>query len=207
MANTLGPFGAVQSGAVTGGPVNFAEGSNPPFRISSAYGTAIGYGDLVTLVSGASPTGYLQRWVAGSGSATFQVAGVFVGCRYYSTSQRKTVWNNYWPGSDATGDVTAFVVSSPDAQFVIQATTGPIDQSAVGQTSDVTMGTVNTTTGWSAMSLDNPSTTNPQYLPFKILSVVNTPPGANGTDVTTAYNNVIVGFNNQINKNLLTVHS
>lgn len=206
MANTQGAFGALQTGT-SSGPVNFAESHNPPFRIASGYGTAIGWGDLVTLVSGGSPTGYLQRWVAGSGTATFQVAGVFTGCRYFSTARQMMWWSRYWPGSDATGDVEAFVVSDPNAQFVIQANSGPIDQSTLGQTSDVVMGTVNTTTGQSGMSLAAPSTTNPQYLPFKILSVVTSPPGANGTDVTTAYNNVIVGFNNQINKNLLTVHS
>lgn len=206
MANTQGAFGALVTGT-SSGPVNFAESSNPPFRIASNYGTAIGYGDLVTLVSGGSPTGYLQRWVNGSGTATFQVAGVFLGCRYFSTARQTTWWSRYWPGSDATGDVTAFVESDPNAQFVIQATLGPITQASIGQTSDVTMGSVNTTTGMSGMSLDAASTMNPQYLPFKILGIVTSPPGANGTDVTTAYNNVIVGFNNQINKNLLTVHS
>jgi len=206
VANVAGPFGLVVSGT-SSGPVNFAEFHNPPFRIASNYATAIGYGDLVTLVSGATPTGYLNQWIAGDGSATYQVAGVFVGCKYYSTSQKKTVWNNYWPGSDATGDVDAFVNSDPSAQFVIQTSAGPTTQAMVGTTADVVVGSVNTTTGWSGMALDAPSTTNPQYLPLKILGLVTSPPGANGTDVTTAYNNVIVGFNNQINKNLLTVHS
>lgn len=206
MANVQAPFGAVQMGT-TSGPVNFASNNNPPFRIASGYNTAIGYGDLVTLVSGATPTGYLERWVAGSGSATFQVAGVFYGCSYYSTSQKKQVWANYWPGSDATGDVTAFVCSDPNAQFMIQAYTGPITQASIGLTADVNMGTVNTTTGWSAMSLIAPSVTNPATLPFKVLNVVTTPPTASGADVTSAYNNVIVGFNNQINKSLLTIGS
>jgi hypothetical protein len=207
MSNTQGPFGAVQIGTASGMP-NFAQaGSGSPYRISSGYGTAIGFGDLVTLVSGATPTGYINRWVNGSGTATFQVAGVFYGCRYYSTSQRRMVWNNYWPGSDATGDVDAFVCDDPSAQFKIQANLGPITQASLGTTADAVMGTVNTTTGLSAMALDAPSTSNPSTLPFKIVNVVLTPPGANGTDITTAYNNVIVAFNNQLYKNLVTVHS
>lgn len=206
MANLQGPYGAVQTGAVTGGPVNFAVSGNPPFRIASNYATAIGFGDLVNLVS-ATPTGYLNRWTAGTGSAIIQVAGVFFGCSYYSTSQKKTVWMNYWPGSDATGDVEALVCSDPNAQFMIQASAGPITQASVGLTADVVMGSVNTNTGLSAMALDAPSTTNPATLPFKIVSIVTTPPGANGTDVATAYNNVIVGFNNQIYKSLLTIDS
>lgn len=206
MANVAGPYGAVQQGSVTGGPVNFAVSGNPPFRIASTYGTAIGFGDLVNLVS-ATPTGYLNRWTAGTGSAIIQAAGIFYGCKYFSTSQKKTVWLNYWPGSDATGDVEAFVCSDPNAQFMIQAGATPIDQTYIGCTSDVVMGTVNTTTGLSAMSLLLPSTSGPTLLPFKVVSIVNTPPGANGTDVTTGYNNVIVGFNNQIYKTLATIDS
>lgn len=204
MANTQGPFGAVQSGSVTGGPVNFAVSGQPPMRISSAYGTAIGFGDLVTLVA-ATPTGYINRWTAAAGSASVQAAGIFYGCQYYSTSQRKQVWNNYWPGSDATGDVEAFVCSDPMAQFIIQAYSTAIDQTYVGCTADVNMGTVNTVTGLSAMALITPSTSGPTLLPFKVVSIVTSPPGANGTDPTTSYNNVIVTFNNHIFKSLATI--
>lgn len=204
MANTQGPYGAVQQGAVTGGPVNFAVSGNPPFRISSAYATAIGFGDLVTLVA-ATPTGYINRWTAGSGSASVQAAGIFYGCRYYSTSQKKSVWNNYWPGSDATGDVEAFVCSDPNAQFMIQAYSDAIGQAYVGCTADVNMGTVNTVTGLSGMALITPSTSSPTTLPFKVVSIVTTPPGANGTDSASSYNNVIVGFNNMIFKSLATI--
>lgn len=206
MSNTQGPFGAVQVGAVTGGPVNFAVSGNPPFRIASSYNTAIGFGDLVTLVP-ATPTGYLTRWVAGAGSATVQAAGIFYGCRYYSTSQKKTVWMNYWPGSDATGDVEALVCSDPNAQFMIQAYSTAIGQDYVGCTADVNMGTVNTNTGVSGMALITPSTSSPTTLPFKVISIVNTPPGANGTDSASSYNNVIVGFNNMIYKSLATIDS
>lgn len=205
MANVAGPFGAVQWGT-SSGPPNFAVSGNTPFRIASTYSTAIGFGDLVNLVS-ATPTGYLNRWTAGTGSAIIQAAGIFYGCKYYSTSQKKTVWNNYWPGSDATGDVEAFLCSDPNAQFLIQASAGPVDQTYIGCTADVVMGTVNTTTGLSAMALDVPSITGPTLLPFKVVNIVTSPPGANGTDVTTAYNNVIVTFNNMIFKTLATVDS
>lgn len=206
MANTQGPFGAVQTGAVTGGPVNFAVSGNPPFRIASNYATAIGFGDLVTLVA-ATPTGYLERWTAGAGSATVQAAGIFYGCRYYSTSQKKTVWSNYWPGSDATGDVEAMVCSDPNAQFFIQAGATAIGQEYVGCTADVVMGTVNTNTGISGMSLLLPSTTGPTLLPFKVVGIVTSPPGADGTDSTSAYNKVVVAFNNMIYKSLATIDS
>lgn len=210
MANTASPFGFVQWGTVNGATPNFAGMNNPPFKIASGYGTAIGFGDPVTLVSGSSPTGYIQRWVNGSGSATFQVAGVFYGCRYLSTGQRKTVWNNFWPGSDATGDVDAFVCADPNAIFMVQNSSSsvPIDNTYIGMCADVVLGTVNTTTGWSGASLSTPvGSSNTNLLPFKVVSIVTAPPGVNGTDATTGYNNVLVGFNNQIFKSLLTIHS
>lgn len=209
MANVAGPFGALQDGTVNGSTPNFMQTASrtQSFRIASGYNTAIGFGDLVTLVAGANPTGFINRWTAGSGSATVQVAGVFYGCNYLSTGQKKWVWNNWWPGSDATGDVEAYVCADPNATFLIQANAGPIDQTYIGLTADVVMGTVNTTTGLSAMSLATPSATGPANLPFKVIGPVTAPPTVNGTDVTTAFNNVLVCFNNQIFKSLLTIHS
>ena len=210
MANVAGPFGALQWGTVNGVTPNFAQygSSTQSFRIASSYGTAIGFGDLVTLVAGSSPTGYINRWIAGDGSATYQVAGVFYGCRYLSTGRKSVTWNNWWPGSDATGDVEAFVCADPSALFMIQSGAAvPIDQTYTGLTADVIMGTVNTTTGQSAMSLLLPATSGPANLPFKVLGPITAPPGVNGSDDTTAYNNVLVTFNNQIFKSLLTIHS
>lgn len=202
MANTQGAFGFSQIGTASG-PPNFAESSNPPYRIASGYATAIYYGDAVRMnVSG--PTGYVEQWAAGDGgTATKILVGIFVGCRYYSTSQKKTVWSNYWPGSDATGDVTAFVVDDPNSQWKVQANAGPITQATIGQTADVVVNAGSTTTGISGMALDTPTTT--VTLPFKVVNIINTPPGANGTDVATAYNYVVVAFNNQQYKALLGV--
>lgn len=210
MANVASPFGFVQWGTVGASTPNFSQSASVKgsFRIAAGYTTAIGFGDPVTLVSGANPTGYIQRWVNGSGSATFQVAGVFFGCRYLSTGQKKTVWNNWWPGSDATGDIEAFVASDPTAIFLCQTSAGvPIDQTYMGLTADVTLGTVNTTTGWSGASLALPSVSSPANLPFKVVGIVTDPPGVNGNDATTANNNVLVTPNNHIFKSLLTIHS
>jgi hypothetical protein len=54
-------------------------------------------------------------------ASTVRVEGIFIGCKYFSTAQKRTVWSNYWPGSDATGDVEAYIISDPNAQFVVQA--------------------------------------------------------------------------------------
>jgi hypothetical protein len=208
MANVAGPFGALQWGTVNGGPPNFMSFGNPPYRIAAGNTGAIGFGDLVELVGGSAPTGFVTRWTAGDGATASKIPlGIFYGCQYLSTGQRKTVWNNFWPGSDATGDVQAFICADPNAIFLIQATTAatPFDQTYVGMNADVVMGSVNTTTGASAMGLALPTTTI--TLPFKVLGPVTAPPTVNGTDATTAFNNVLVTWNNQIFKSLFSVHS
>lgn len=204
MANVLGPYGFSQIGTASG-PPNFAQNSNPPYRIISSYTTPIFYGDAVRMnVSG--PSGYIEQWANGDGGTATQIlVGIFLGCTYYSTSQKKTVWSNYWPGSDATGDVAAMVCDDPNSQWMVQAGIGSaITQTSIGRTADIVATPLgNTTTGISTMSLSTPTTT--VTLPFKVVNVVTTPPGANGTDLTTPYNNVIVAFNNQQYKALLGV--
>jgi hypothetical protein len=204
MANVQGAFGFAQWGTATGA-VNFAQAHNPPYRIAAGNGTAIYFGDAVRMnVSG--PTGYIEQWANGDGgTATKILVGIFLGCSYYSTSQRKVIFNNYWPGSDATGDVNAFVCDDPMALFKVQAGIGSaITQTSLGATADIVSSpTGNTTTGISGMSLSTPGTTVTN--PFKVVNLVTTPPGAQGTDLTTPYNYVIVSFNNQLGKALLGV--
>lgn len=204
MANVQGAFGFAQWGTASG-PPNFAQNHNPPYRIASGYATAIFFGDAVRMnVSG--PTGYIEQWANGDGGTATQIlVGIFLGCSYYSTSRKSTVWSNYWPGSDATGDVNAFICDDPNSQWKVQAGIGSaITQTSIGRTADIVATPLgNTTTGISGMSLSTPTTT--VTLPFKVVNVVTTPPGANGTDLTTPYNYVIVAFNNQQYKALLGV--
>lgn len=210
MANVAGPFGFQQAGTASG-PPNFARaGSGNPYRIKAGFTTSVYFGDAVRMwVSGDSATasaGYITPWVIGdgAGSALKILVGIFVGCEYFSTSQQKTVWSRYYPGADAAADVSAYVVDDPNSQWVVQASTGPIGYSAIGQTVDIVASPVgNTTTGFSGMAVGTPTTT--VTLPFKVVNLVTSPPGVNGTDITTASNNVIVAFNNQQYKALLGV--
>jgi len=200
MANTAGYFGFSQIGTASGA-VNYAESHNPPYRISSANTTQIFYGDAVRLVAGGSPTGFITQWTAGDGPATQQVAGIFIGCTYFSTSRQTQVWSRYWPGSDASTDVVAHVCDDPQAQFKVQANSGPITQAMLGFGADIAATPVGvTSTGISGMSLATPSASSAATLPFKVVNIINSPPTANGADPTTAFNYVIVGFNNQLFK-------
>ena len=204
MANVAGFFGFQQWGTASG-PPNFAQNANTPYRIAAGNTTAIFFGDAVKM--NASATGYVETWVVGDGGTAARIlVGIFVGCRYFSTSQQKTVWNRYWPGADATGDVEAFVADDPNSQWRVQANTGPITQTAIGFAVDIVTTPVgNTATGISGMSIGTPTVTNSVQLPFKVVNVVTSPPGGNGTDLTTANNHVIVAFNNQQYKTLIGV--
>jgi hypothetical protein len=199
MANIIAPFGFSQLGNASG-PPNFAEVHSTPYLISASNATPIFKGDAVTFVIG-PPTGFITQWTAGSGSATQQLVGIFVGCEYFSTSQKKNVWNNYWPGSDATGNVNAYVVDEPNSQWLVQATSGPIPQTSMGFSADITANpTGNLVTGISGMSLATPAAGAAATLPFKVVGLYNGVPTSQGQDVTTAGNFVIVAFNNQIYK-------
>jgi hypothetical protein len=201
--NIQAPFGFSQVGTASG-PPNFAENHNPPYRIAAGNTTAIFYGDAVKM--NASSTGYVEQWANGDGGTAARIlVGIFIGCSYFSTARNYNVYSRYWPGSDATGDVHAFVVDDPNSQWKVQAGIGSaITQTSIGTVVDiVATPTGNTVTGQSGMCLSTPTTTI--TLPFKVINVITSPPGAPGTDLTAAYNNVIVAFNNQQYKALLGV--
>ena len=205
MANTLAPFGFAQVGTASNMPNYARAGSASPYRIKAGFVTSVYFGDAVRMwVAGddsSSAAGYITPWVAGDGDVstpTKILVGIFVGCQYYSLSQHKTVYSKFYPGADAAADVDAYVVDDPESQWMVQAgvVATPFTQVYVGSTADVVVTPVgNTTTGISGMSLDTPQTS--VYFPFKLVNIINTPPTANGRDITTAYNYVTVAFNNQ----------
>ena len=189
MANTNAPFGFRQYRGTGSAPTY----EQVPMAIASNNSTAIFAGDAVVPVTG-SATGYIKQATA----STVALAGIFVGCKYLSTSQKRTVWSNYWPGSDATGDVEAYVVNDPNAQFVVQAGGTNVGFAKIGQNIQLNVGTGNTASGISGMYVETPATT--ATLPFRIVGLVSAPPGANGTDITAAYNQVVVQFNNTLSR-------
>ena len=179
----------------TNNPYGFRQykgtGSAPTYElvtaaIASTNATAIYYGDAVIPLS----TGYIAQATA----STVRMEGIFYGCKYFSTSQKRTVWSNYWPGADATGDVEAYIVNDPNAQFMVQAGGTNIGFANIGEYIQLNVGTGSTATGVSGMYVESPATT--VTLPFIVRGLVADPPGVNGTNITGTYNTVIVGFNN-----------
>lgn len=187
MANTQAPFGFSQYRGTGSAPTY----EQVEMAIASNNATPIFSGDAVVPVTGPA-TGYITKATAG----TVALAGIFVGCKYLSVSQKRTVWSNYWPGSDANGDVTAYVINDPNAQFVVQAGSTVVGFNKIGQNIQLNVGTGNTANGLSGMYVENPATT--ATLPFRVTGIVTSPPGVNGTDATSGFNLVIVQFNNTL---------
>lgn len=197
MANTSAPFGFQLAGILDGTTGSLGQQTR---LIANGNTSSIFSGDPVVSLS----TGYITKMTAGS---AVQCAGIFAGCTYLNTSLGRTVWAPSWNGSGATGDVTAYVITNPNATFLVQATTSsgtavPVTIADINANVDVVMGAGNTTTGQSTSSIDTYTINTTNTLPFRIIGLVTAPPGAPGTDATSAYNRVLVTFNNQDFKSL-----
>lgn len=192
MANTNTPFG---------------------FRQYSGTGSAPTYEQVaVQIVYNASPiffgdpvindaNGYVTVGAAASTEVTGTIAGIFVGCKYLSTSQKRTVWSNYWPGSDASSAVEAYVVNDPNAKFVAQSDATGVAFADINANIGFAIGTGNSATGISGAYLDTSTLNTTNTLPFRVVALVQNPPGSAGTDAG-AYNWAVVAFNNVSTKQL-----
>ena len=195
MANTFAPYGFLQYQGGAGGAPTFAQSTR---KIASGNSTAVFTGDPVMPVI-STANGYITQAAAGS----TVLAGIFVGCKYLSTSQKRTVWSSYWPGSDTTTDVEAYVIDDPNARFVVQSsgsgfpitgTTSTQTSGVQGQYAQFTIGTGNTATGRSGAYISSVGTT--VTFPFIVVDYATS--FGNGGDPTTQYCNLIVGFNNEV---------
>jgi hypothetical protein len=196
MANTNAPNGFNQWYGGSGGVPTFALSTR---RVASSNTTPIYSGDPVMPVI-ATATGYVTQAAPG----TTRIDGIFDGCDYMSIAQKRKTWSNYWPGSDASGDVHCRIIDDPNAQFVvmgngttfnISGTLSAWGTSPIGLYAQFAIGTGTAFTGRSGAYLNAVGTT--VTFPFIVRGLRDWPSSAPGADPTTAYNQVIVGFNNQ----------
>ena len=226
MANTNAPFGFSQYSGT---------GSAPTYEqvaVQIAYNaSAIYYGDPVE----PDANGLVVR---GDGTTAAEgIAGIFVGCKYLSVSQKRTVWSNYFPGigdvNSTAPAVTAYVITDPNAQFVVQTansntTASAATLAAIGQNIGIAYGLApsgaqgtntntlgnnngNIASGLSTAYADLYTLGTSNALPFRVIALANYTPdgsnplaGINGNDSTTAYNRIIVAFNNAAMKSGVT---
>jgi len=194
MANTFAPFGFRQYSGT---------GSAPTYEQVvgfCAHNTAAMYfGDPIFQNSDGS--------VYPTTPGTAQLAGVFAGCKYLSVSQKRTVWSNFWGAADvASGNtVEVYYVNDPNAKFLAQvggSTSTGLAATDIGANVQFAYGTPNTMSGVSGAFIDitvTPTTT--ATLPFRVVGLVTSPPGSNGTEAG-AYNYAVVAFNNVSTKTL-----
>lgn len=184
MANQFAPFGFMQDNGL---------GATPTYeqrtRLANYNAAAIYAGDPITSQSDGS--------IAIASPGTTAIAGIFVSCKYLSVSQKRTTWNNYWPGSDvaSTNSVECYIINDPNAQFLVQSdgTTG-LTLADVGANVQFAVGTPSALTGQSGAFVQSPNTTN--TLPFRVLDIVQTPVGAFPNPTTGAAALAYVAFNN-----------
>jgi hypothetical protein len=196
MANTNAPYGFRQWSGTGSAPTYEQVAVQIVYNASAIY-----YGDPVTPDS----SGYVVRSSSSGGSTDTQIAGIFVGCQYLSTSQKRVVWSNYWPGSDvASGNVvTGYIINDPNAKFIAQTDGTGAAQTNVNNTVGFTIGSGNTANGLSGAFVNIATAGTDNTQPFKIVSLYDAPPGAPGTFSNgQAYDYVIVAFNNVSTKQL-----
>lgn len=189
MANSAAPQGFMQDRGT---------GSTPTYELvwrKAQYNAAAMYfGDPVTSQTDGT--------VAIASAGTTQIAGIFQGCSYFSTSMQRTVFTNYWPGSDVASGlyVSVALVADPNAQFLVQSGATGLTLADVSANVQFNIGTPSTVTHLSGAYIESPNTTN--TLPFRILGIVTTPILGVTNPIEGAYAWAYVGFNNQDFKSL-----
>ncbi len=116
MANTNGAFGLRPYGMLGSAP---ASTGTTEYRIASDNANALYQGMAVIPIA----AGVIDDLQAAAGG-TVSIVGVFNGCEYVRSSDGKTVFSNFWPGSSAAGadsnfPVKAFLYDNPAQLFTI----------------------------------------------------------------------------------------
>lgn len=195
MANTNTPFGFRQYSGTGSAPTYEQVAVQIAYNASPIY-----FGDPV--INDAN--GYVTVGAAASTEVTGTVAGIFVGCKYLSVAQKRTVWSNYWPGSDvASGNVVeGYIVNDPNAKWVVQSDSTGLTQAAVNANISYNTGVGNAANGISGAYLGATIGTT-ATLPFRVVSLLQSV-ALNGTEAG-AYNIAVVAFNSVATKQLTGV--
>jgi hypothetical protein len=167
-------------------------GATNPYQITSTYATAIFRGDPVTV---------LADGTLGVGTAGNACVGVFWGVKY-TDSTGVVKFMNYWPGNPGvlTGSVVeALVIDDPNTVFTVQETNNlgaagtPLALADRGLNINFLYTAGSTSTGQSAVSIDNTTEAVTATLNCKILQLDPTPGNAVGN-----FANWLVTINNHL---------
>tara|TARA_R100001129_G_scaffold164390_3_gene130553 strand:+ start:198 stop:830 length:633 start_codon:yes stop_codon:yes gene_type:complete len=195
MANQLtGGFGLRPIGKVGGNPFNNA---TTQYEIASNYTTAIYNGGIVIPLAGGT--------IAISDQAVAPL-GVLGGVEYVDSNTGKTVFSNYWPGSnnvsvDTNHPVKAFVFDDPMQLYVVVADGTNTDRAtALADTfANCDMASVNngsTNTGMSSDMLDISTAATTNTLDVRIVGLYDE---EGNTDYSAVGHQYIVRLNHPYN--------
>lgn len=208
MANTFSPFGfrafgRQEGGSPTAGLTRLYLASSDP----NSYYT----GDVVSISSQSGPAGYITLPASGTTIGS-PIAGIFMGCEYYSPSVGRVIWSSWFPGNvGSSSPCNAYVVTDPDQLYTVQGTTTAVLGTSciglnVGFASSLQT-TGNTLSGISGLALNSTTVSGNSSLPFRIVDTTSNyaPPGVNGTDGTSAGAIMVVQLNNAMRRSLTAV--
>ena len=133
--------------------------------------------------------GNIERHTANTSDA---VVGVFNGCFYTDPTTQKPTYRNYYPGSIAASDITAFVVDDPDAVFLIDADEA-FTRANLYANYSVTNTTGVTQTGLSKVQLDVSATGTAATFVVQAIDISQDP---DNSDTGSANANILVRINN-----------
>ena len=147
-------------------------GSTRNLPVQYNYGTALYYGDLVTLSAGYVVIATYPV------STTNTTVGVFLGCYYTNPTTKQRQFAQYYPGNVLAGDITAIVGDDPDQVMRVAVTTGA-SPTTIGSASSILVGqnmagntlTGSASTGNSAGAVVNASATTSGG-GFRVLNLV-----------------------------------
>lgn len=200
MSNTAYAFGFKHVGFLPGGAPDYQLSTR---QIASSNTNSIYFGDPV-LKSAAS--GFIDVATVN----TLTIDGIFQGCMLIPSTGGAPTWSLFYPGA-AGAVVTAYVLEAPNALFMAAATNTNIPASAIGENIGFSTGTGSTFGGGlSGYTLDQSTLSTTNTLPFQVVALFGGTNGnfggvGNGSDSTSAYNWVVVAFNNQRFKQLTGV--
>ena len=183
------PYGLKPVNLIGGLP--FA-GATRQIAIGNNYGTAIYNGDVVQLNSSGN---VIITTLQNDSSPIAGVIGVFLGCSYTNPTTKQKLFSQYYPGSIASDDITAYVADDPNALFkvvnvtsnVANSTTGGLLPAYVsransfGTNAELVLNTGSATTGDSKMGvfINNVTTS----LPFRVVDIVTDSANSSGNIV------------------------
>jgi hypothetical protein len=198
MANTPVAFGLLAFGQLEG---SAPTGGFTRTFIASSDTNPVGKGDTV---KDSSVAGFPNsaNYVTADTSGFGQVRGVFYGCKFMNTNVGRVVWQSFFPGTAGSSlpDVEAYVVDNPQEYFLGATSSAVlIASSVVGLNIGLTVNsTPSTLDGHSNAVISSANIGSTNTLPFRVMDTYANygPPGANGTDNTTAAVWLVVRPNN-----------